>query len=401
MTLTPHGGKLIHCELFGKEREEAQKKSASLPCLPLTSFEESDLEMIATGALSPLEGFMGERDFHSVLEKMRLASGLVWPLPVVKSISKEAREALKGKKEAVLQNEAGEKLALLEICEIYPHDKKKHAENAYGTLEGAHPGVARVFQMGDFLVGGKISLFARPHHRDFPAYRKDPLETRRIFESRGWKTVVAFQTRNPIHRAHEYIQKCALEMVDGLLIHPLVGETKGDDVPATVRMRCYEVLIDHYYQKDRIVLSVFPAAMRYAGPREAVFHALVRKNYGCTHFIVGRDHAGVSRSDGRSFYGPFDAQKIFDLFRPEEIGVEPLFFENAFFCRACAGMVTEKICPHNSTDRVIFSGSKVREMLRRGEIPPPEYTRPEVAKVLIEAYRNSPPSSQREGSGGV
>ena len=382
-----HGGKLVNRELSGKEKEEAKKKAKSLSSLTLAPFEEADLEMIAAGALSSLEGFLGERDFHSVLEKMRLTSGLVWSLPVVKSISIEEREALKGKKEALLQNESGEGLAILEIQEIYAHDKKKHAERAYGTLEETHPGVSRVFRMGDFLVAGKISLFERPRHADFTEYRRDPAETRKIFESRGWKSVVAFQTRNPIHRAHEYIQKCALEMVDGLLVHPLVGETKGDDVPAEVRMRCYEVLIEKYYQKERVLLSVFPAAMRYAGPREAIFHALVRKNYGCTHFIVGRDHAGVARPDGKGFYGPFDAQKIFDGFKPEEIGVTPLFFENAFFCKACGTMVTEKICPHNSTDRVIFSGSKVREMLRRGEVPPPEFTRPEVARVLIEAYQ--------------
>lgn len=399
--IAPHGGKLINRELADKEKDEARKKVKSLPRLALAPFEVSDLEMIASGALSPLEGFMGQADFDSVLDKMRLfplthpsplrgegkGEGIVWTLPVVKSISAEERKSIREGQEAVLCDEKGETLAFLEIREIFPHDKTKHARQAYGTLEESHPGAARVMGMGEFLVAGKISLFQMPRYSDFLTYRLTPAQTRRAFEERGWKKIVAFQTRNPIHRAHEYIQKCALEIVDGLLIHPLVGATKGDDVPAEVRMRCYEVLIEKYYQKSRVLLSVFPAAMRYAGPREAIFHAIVRKNYGCTHFIVGRDHAGVSRPDGKGFYGSFDAQRIFDAFKPEEIGVTPLFFENSFYCRVCSAIVTEKICPHNSTDRVAFSGTQVREMLRRGEIPPPEFTRPEVARVLIEAYQ--------------
>ena len=386
---TPHGGKLINRELSGNEKEEARKKAKSLKPLTLAPFEVSDLEMLATGALSPLEGFMGQADFNSVLERMHLANHLAWTLPVVKSLSADEKKNLKPGEEVALTDEKGEALALLKIEEIYPHDKTKHAREAYGTLEETHPGVARVMSLGEFLVAGKVSLFERPRYTDFLPYRLDPAETRKTFETRGWKTVVAFQTRNPIHRAHEYIQKCALEIVDGLMIHPLVGATKGDDVPAAVRMRCYEVLIEKYYQKSRVLLSVFPAAMRYAGPKEAIFHAIVRKNYGCTHFIVGRDHAGVSRPDGKGFYGPFDAQKIFDAFKPGEIGVTPLFFENSFYCRACKSMATEKICPHDASERVSLSGTKVRDMLRQGEIPPEEFSRPEVARVLIEAYQES------------
>ncbi len=385
----PHGGKLINRELPENERTEAKKKAQGLKKLPLPPIEIADLEMIAIGALSPLEGFMGQADFNSVLEKMHLANGLAWSLPVVKAITAEEKKNLKAGEEVALVDEQGTALAILKIDEIYPHDKKKHSEKAYGTLEETHPGVARVSKMGDFLVGGKVSLFQRPAHKDFHQYRLDPADTRRIFQERGWKTGVAFQTRNPIHRAHEYIQKCALEIVDGLLIHPLVGETKGDDIPAAVRMRCYEVLIEKYYQKNRVLLSVFPAAMRYAGPREAIFHALVRKNYGATHFIVGRDHAGVSRPDGKGFYGPFDAQKIFDQFKPEELGVTPLFFENSFYCKACKAMATEKICPHGAEERVSLSGTKVRDMLRAGQIPPEEFSRPEVAKVLIESYQHN------------
>lgn len=385
--IEPHGGKLVNRELPEKERAEARKKAKSLKALTLTSLEESDLEMIATGVLSPLEGFMGRADFDSVLDGMHLAGGLAWSLPVVKSVTSEEAKSLKVGEEVLLQNEKGGGLALLKIEEIYPHDKKKHAQRAYGTTEEIHPGVARVMKIGEFLVGGEIFLFQKTDHKNFLKYRRDPAETRKIFQERGWNKVVAFQTRNPIHRAHEYIQKCALEIVDGLLIHPLVGETKGDDIPAAVRMRCYEVLIDKYYQKNRVLLSVFPAAMRYAGPREAIWHAILRKNYGCTHFIVGRDHAGVSRPDGKGFYGPFDAQKIFDEFKPGEIGVTPLFFENSFYCKTCQAVVTEKICPHDPSSRLVLSGTQVREMLGKGEIPPPEFSRPEVAQVLIEAYR--------------
>ena len=395
MLIEPHGGKLVNRELPDAQKQEALKKAASLKSLSLIPIELSDLEMIATGALSPIEGFMGSKDLQGVLENMHLVTGFPWSLPVVKSVTAEEKNSLKTGEEVVLKDEVGNALAFLQVEEVFPHDKKKHAELAYGTTEETHPGVARVLKMGDFLVSGKVSLFQRPRYTDFLSYRLDPADTRAAFHEKGWNKVVAFQTRNPIHRAHDYIQKCALEIVDGLLIHPLVGATKGDDVPASVRMRCYEVLIEKYYQKKHVMLSVFPAAMRYAGPREAIFHALVRKNYGCSHFIVGRDHAGVSRPDGKGFYGPFDAQKIFDKFRPGELGVIPLFFENSFYCRSCKSMATEKICPHDVAERVSLSGTKVREMLGKGELPPEEFSRPEVAKVLIEAYQKQAAQAAR------
>ena len=387
-TIAPHGGKLIDRQLRGAEAAAAGEKAATLKKILLAPHEISDLEMIACGALSPLEGFMGKADGESVLKRMRLTNGLAWSLPVVKSLSEEEKKSVKpGEEVALVDSQSGHAIALMKIDEIYPHDKKSHAVLAYGTEENAHPGVARVFSMGDWLAGGKVSVFALPKHTKFLAHRRNPAEMRQLFQEKKWKRVVAFQTRNPIHRAHEYLTKCALEMTDGLLIHPLVGETKGDDISADVRMKCYEVLIEKYYAKDRVVLSVFPAAMRYAGPREAIFHALVRKNYGCTHFVVGRDHAGVSRPDGKAYYGSFDAHQIFEQFEPSEIAITPLFFDFTFFCKTCGEMASTKTCPHDASHHLSLSGSKVREMLRKGETPPPEFSRPEVAKVLIEAMQ--------------
>ncbi len=393
-TIAPHGGILINRELQGKEAEEARQKAATLKKLKLFPYEVSDLEMIATGALSPLQGFMGKDDVESVLDRMKLSAGPVWSLPVVKSITEEEKNSIRiGEEVTLVEETSGTPLALMKIEEIFPNDKKAHAIRAYRTEEEAHPGVSRIYSMGNFLVAGKISLFNRSKHDKFLEFRQDPKETRNLFQEKKWKRVVAFQTRNPIHRAHEYLIKCALEMADGLLIHPLVGQTKGDDISAEVRMRCYEVLIEKYFSKDRVLLSVFPAAMRYAGPREAIFHALVRKNYGCTHFIVGRDHAGVSRPDGKPYYGSFDAHFIFDEFTPSEIGITPLFFDFTFYCKTCGEMASTKTCPHDPSHHLSLSGTKVREMLKKGEIPPPEFSRPEVATVLIDAMREKQPAA--------
>jgi sulfate adenylyltransferase len=378
-TIPPHGGTLVDLLTTGAAAESAARDAEQYPKVPLGPREVADLEMLVTGAMSPLTGFMGEKDYRSVLKEMRLASGLPWSIPITLSVDEDGVKRV-GRSDAVALTIDGRVVGVLEVEERFRRDREVEAETVFQTTDRAHPGVAALDRAGDWILGGSVSGLRLPQHDTFLEYRRTPAQTREAFAERGWRKVVGFQTRNPVHRAHEYIQKCALEIVDGLLLHPLVGETKGDDVPADVRMRCYEILLEGYYPKDRVLLSVFPAAMRYAGPKEAIFHALVRKNYGCTHFIVGRDHAGVG-----DYYGTFDAQRIFERFDPDDLGIMPLMFEHAFWCHRCEGMATPKICPHDEGDRLILSGTKVREMLRNGERPPPEFSRPEVADVLIKA----------------
>ncbi len=382
-TILPHGGKLVNRIIEGQEREELVKRSKDLKRISVPPRVVSDLELISIGAMSPNEGFMGKEDYESVVEMMRLKNGLPWSVPITLPVSKEEAANLKEGEDVLLLDGLGNAIAILHLRERFFYDKKKEAKEVYRTTDEAHPGVKVVYSQGNVLLSGNISLIKRPPNPEFPEYRLEPAQTRNLFKEKGWKRVVAFQTRNPIHRAHEYLQKCALEMADGLLIHPIVGETKGDDVPAHVRMECYKTLIENYYPKDRVVLSVLPAAMRYAGPREAIFHALMRKNYGCTHFIVGRDHAGVG-----NYYGTYDAHRIFDEFKPEEIGITPLFFDHAFYCKRCTAMVTTKTCPHTPEFHVILSGTKVRELLKKRQELPLEFTRPEVGRILMEAYEN-------------
>jgi sulfate adenylyltransferase len=376
----PHGGRLINRFVDPKEIDSLTRKATQLQKIGLTPREVSDLELIATGVFSPLEGFMGRADYESVLQRMRLTNGLPWSLPITLSVTAEEAASLKEGMEIALVQETDLPLAIMQIDEIYPFDKEKEALAAYGTNDLSHPGVAYTQGLGTVNLGGKREMLRRSPIQKFHDHRFDPAQTRKLFEEKGWNRVVAFQTRNPIHRAHEYIQKCALEITDGLLLHPIVGETKGDDVPADIRMSCYKVLLENYYPKDRTVLAVFPAAMRYAGPKEAIFHAICRKNYGVTHFIVGRDHAGVG-----NFYGSFDAHHIFKKFEEGELGIRPLFFDHTFYCKRCLGMVSAKTCPHDTSEHIALSGTKVREMLRAGVKPPPEFSRAEVAQILIDA----------------
>ena len=379
-TIPAHGGQLINRLATPAERDEFMVQADKLPRVQLDERATSDLVMIAIGGFSPLQGFMAQDDYENVVDNMRLVNGLPWSVPVTLSVSEEQAEPLKEGGWVRLDDPNGRFVGVLELTQKYQYNKTHEAVKVYGTDEDKHPGVKVVYEQGAINLAGPIWLLQRDPHPLFPDYQIDPVNSRKMFLERGWKTVVGFQTRNPIHRAHEYIQKCALETVDGLFLHPLVGATKSDDIPADVRMRCYEIMVDKYFPQNRVILAINPSAMRYAGPREAIFHALIRKNYGCTHFIVGRDHAGVG-----DYYGTYDAQLIFDEFEPGELGITPMKFEHAFYCKRTEQMATSKTSPSTPEERVHLSGTKVREMLRRGELPPAQFSRAEVAAELAKA----------------
>jgi sulfate adenylyltransferase len=384
-SIIPHGGnELVDLRVPEGDRPRLRNYAEKLPAVTLNGRDLADLEMLATGAFSPLTGYMAEADYVRSRDDMRLASGVPWPIPITLGIEEAAASELTGGQDIALTSEDGNRLGLLKVAEIYQVDRKREAEAIFGTGDEAHPGAKNVLAMGPWCLAGRVMLLEDIPGRTFLQYPREPRQTRAEFRANGWKKIVAFQTRNPTHRAHEYIQKAALEICDGLLLHPLVGETKGDDVPAAVRMETYELLLKLYYPPGRAMLAVMPAHMRYGGPREAILHAIIRRNYGCTHFIVGRDHAGVG-----NYYGSYDAQKIFERFDPAEIGITPLTFENTFYCRKCASMASYKTCPHADDDRLLLSGTKVREMLRRGELPPPEFTRPELAAILVRAMKEN------------
>jgi sulfate adenylyltransferase len=381
-TIAPHGGCLINRVATSEQQQIFEKKATSLPRIQMSDRLLSDLEMIAIGGFSPLTGFMNQADYNQVVEEMHLSNGLPWTIPITLPVSEEVAQSLQEGTLIRLDNIHGEFAGILELTQKYTYNKTREALKIYRTEDENHPGVKVLYSQGNTYLAGPVWLLRRSPHPQFPNYQIDPADSRSLFREKGWQTIVGFQTRNPIHRAHEYIQKSALEIVDGLFLHPLVGATKSDDIPADVRMRCYEILLEKYFPQDRVILAINPAAMRYAGPREAIFHALVRKNYGCTHFIVGRDHAGVG-----DYYGTYDAQHIFDEFRPDELGITPMKFEHAFYCKRSQQMATTKTSPSTPEERVHLSGTKVREMLRRGELPPPEFSRPEVATELARAMQ--------------
>jgi sulfate adenylyltransferase len=378
--IAPHGGILVNRIATLDQRQEFFDKAEALPRVQLSERSLSDVQMIAIGAFSPLQGFMNEIQYRSVVKEMRLSNGLPWSVPITLSVSEEVAAPLTEGTLVRLDSPSGVFVGVLELTEKYRYNKEEEAINVYRTDDLKHPGVQVVDKSGPINLAGPVWLLERELDPRFPQYQIDPAKSRTLFKEKGWKTIVGFQTRNPIHRAHEYIQKCALETVDGLFLHPLVGATKDDDIPADVRMRCYEILLEKYYPEDRVILAINPAAMRYAGPREAIFHALIRKNYGCTHFIVGRDHAGVG-----DYYGTYDAQYIFDEFEPGELGIVPMKFEHAFYCTLTEQMATTKTSPSTPEQRVHLSGTKVREMLRAGKLPPPQFSRPEVAAELAKA----------------
>ncbi len=380
--IAPHGGTLVNRLVTPQQADLFSDKTPSLPHVSLDERAFSDLVMIAIGGFSPLQGFMDQADYDTVVTDMRLANGLPWAIPVTLSVSEVVAEPLREGSLVRLDDPSGRFVGVLELTQKYTYNKGREATQVYRTQDENHPGVKVVYDQGPVNLAGPVWLLQRDPHPQFPTYQIDPAASRDLFRQRGWRTVVGFQTRNPIHRAHEYIQKCALETVDGLFLHPLVGATKSDDIPADVRMRCYEIMLEHYFPTDRVMLAINPSAMRYAGPREAIFHALIRKNYGCSHFIVGRDHAGVG-----DYYGTYDAQYIFDEFEPGELGITPMKFEHAFYCTRTGGMATSKTSPSTKEERIHLSGTKVREMLSRGELPPPEFSRPEVAAELAKAMR--------------
>jgi sulfate adenylyltransferase len=366
----------------GQQAARLKAEAETLPEVSVSAKEAADAVLVAVGAYSPLEGFMDRETYRSVLHTMHLPDGLPWTLPVTVAVTAEQARTLGPGARVALRR--ADFLAVLEVTEVYCRDPEEEARAVFGTTDAAHPGVARLRRESPWALAGPVWVVQRPRS-PFAALERDPAHTRAHFAEAGWRTVTAFQTRNPIHRAHEYLHKCALEVTDGLFLHPLVGETKDDDVPAEVRMRAYEVLLRLYYPKERVVLAVFPAAMRYAGPREAVFHALVRKNYGCTHMLIGRDHAGVG-----GFYDPYAAHRIFDRFDPGKLGIVPVFFGEAFYCRRCDAMATDRSCPHPAEARLNPSGTWVRQLLRSGQLPPPQVIRPEVAEVLRGYFAGRP-----------
>ena len=374
--IQPHGGKLIERVLTGAKKDEALEKSKRLPRLKLDPESVSDVENMATGVYSPLEGFLGGKDFRNVLNEMRLADDLPWTVPIVLDVDKATADGFRPGGEILLVNEEDRPVAILNLEEKYAYDKAEFAQKIFGTTDRAHPGVAKVMDMKDVLLAGKIDLIELAP-TPFDRWKLSPRETRVLFKEKGWKTVVAFQTRNTPHIGHEYVQKTALTFTDGIFVNPVIGKKKKGDFKDEVILASYEELIRNYYLKERAVMAILQMEMRYAGPREAIHHAILRKNFGCTHIIIGRDHAGVG-----TYYHPYAAQEIFDEF--PDLGIIPLFFRAFSFCKKCNSVVNEKTCPHPSPEHIQFSGTKIRDLLVQGIIPPAELIRPEVAKIIMQ-----------------
>jgi sulfate adenylyltransferase len=376
--VAPPGGPLVDARATEAEAAELARRAETLPAVEMSISEAADLELIADGAYSPIAGFMGRADYEAVVERAELAGGAPWTLPITLTVTAEQAGSLREGAEVALRDGDGALRGVLTVAEVFERDTEREASEVYRTTDDGHPGVRAMRAGGGLLAGGTVRALPRQHDD----LALTPVQTRQAFAERDWNTVVAFQTRNPVHRAHEYLTKVALEQVDGLLLHPLVGATKDDDIPAPVRMRCYDVLLRNYYPSQRVLLATFPAAMRYAGPREAVYHGLVRRNYGCTHFIIGRDAAGVG-----NYYGTYDAQLLYDeLGGAERLGYTAFKFEHTFWCNACESMASARTCPHEREQHVMLSGTAVRKLLGEGGDVPHTFTRPEVAAVLREAY---------------
>jgi sulfate adenylyltransferase len=380
----PHGGTLKPLLIQGEELPDKSRLAQSLPRVRINSKESSDVVMLAMGAFSPLNGFMGQQDYLEVVDRMQLCSGVLWPIPITVSVTREQSKKIRIGQDIVLVDEhSNEALAIMTVEEVFPYDRAKEAREVFGTQEEAHPGVRRIYSQGELYLGGPIRVLSEGKYpRLFPEFAR-PIETRTIFAERGWSTVAAFQTRNPMHRSHEYLVKIAIEVSDGVLIHPIVGALKPGDIPAEVRLKCYQALIDRYLPAERIVLKVYPMEMRYGGPREAVLHAIIRQNFGCSHLIIGRDHAGVGK-----YYGPFDAQKIFDQLEPGSLQIQPLKLDWTFWCHSCGAMASMKSCPHGKEHRLLISGTELRAMLSEDRHPPEQFSRPEVLQILMNYYRD-------------
>ncbi len=383
--VSPHGGELVNRLVPEAEKAERLAEAEQLDRIPLSTREVSDLIMIGMGAFSPVIGFMDEADYLGSLRDMHLPNGTMWPIPITLAPPNgEADHIGEGEHVALVDGESGEIVGTMMVTSKYTYDKAEECKHVFGTNDPEHPGVAKTMAQGDVCIAGEVMVLSEGGYPErFPNEYARPAETRASFDENGWSTVVAFQTRNPLHRSHEYLTKVALEIADGLFIHPIVGALKAGDIPAETRQACYDVLLENYYPKDRVELKVYPMEMRYAGPREAILHAIIRQNFGCSHLCVGRDHAGVG-----DYYGTYEAQEIFDDLAPDDLELEPLKFEHTYYCHACQGMASAKTCPHDSDQHVFISGTKLREMLANGERPPVEFSRPEVVEVLMKYYQS-------------